>query len=1278
MKTKIILSTIFLFFLLGLKIPQNNQIESVFGYTNGTPSVSETGAFSYQIPITVSPGTAGMKPDLSIVYSSQGQNGIMGVGFALSGLSVISRSSTILDRDNFINGVDLTNDDYFTLDGEPLIPIFGSNGQSGTVYYTEQNTFSAVKSYRIGTAGGPYKFVVWTKSGLIMEYGGTDNSRIEAQGKTEVLNWALNKISDTKGNYIKFSYTENNIEGTFYVNKIEYCINDLYNPTAYASVNFEYENRPDTIVSYVYGSKIQIDKRLKSITTKYQTQQVRKYVFEYQQGGTKQSSQIISIREFGQDNLISFSPTTFLWKNFETESYNFDGVGSGIWTGNAKTFANNITGDFNGDGLTDIAGYSGANSIWYVNLSTGTGFLPNSSWTAHDGGKTNNLSGDFDGDGRTDLAKYVSGTNWKVCLSSGTNFNKTGSGIWNGTNTSAANCAVGDFNGDGRADIIRFISSTNWNVCLSTGTNFNVLTWTGPNASIANSLFGDFNTDGMTDIAIRLSGTSWEIYFSTGSNFNKITCQGPDATVANSRVIEFNGDGVPDIISYLTGSNWEIGIGTGKGFDGDSPYALFKNPENPENLLNGLNYSIYAVPGSSCFGAVPNFSNFAPVRNGIVSNFSIAPLYQETWPRDCFSFRYTGYIDIITTGKYIFYNSADNGSKLWIGEYEVLNNGIIFLKSGKHAISVGMFEAWGAESISVKFEGPNISKQQIPDSLLFHSTDNSFSYPDNSVNIENIYNGELVNNLSTSPSSCIFADVNGDGLTDICDYESSTNWNIYLNDGIRFNKHFFSGIQADVADCITGDFNGDGNFDIGYNSGNSGTVGTWKIANSGIKEVNYITSVTTGSGINYQVEYKNLRDPSVYTKGDTCSYPLMDFQGPLRVVSKFNSQNGKGGYNSVSYKYKEGIVHLRGRGFRGYTEFTTIDDVTGITNLIRYNRDFRHVGNQVEYQETRLANGTIISKTENTLNFNEQGAYAQAGNINFSYISKSINTTYELDGSLISAVTTRTRYYPDNDFGNLQYQVVDYGNGNKDSTFCWYDAEQANIIFAMPGTEKWFIGRLTKSEVTHFRNEQTPKNKIAEFEYNTTDGLLKKETVITQNTLLSTSKEYFRDNFGNIIESRITGFNGYENETRTKLTQFDTKGRFVILETNELGHSLQKVYEQVYGNVLSVIDANDLTLHYEHDVFGRLIKNIEPDQTYTISKFLYCQPGMVDGKALWYTKTQRSGFQPIITYFDSLDRKIRIEEIGYMGRKIFTDIEFSGKVFNLFNSIPTVFSFIPD
>ena len=134
---------------------------SPVGSTAGSFRVSESGAATYSVPISTPPGTAGMKPSLSLNYSSQGGNGILGMGWSLGGLSAIHRCPKTLVQDGVVGGVNFDTNDRFCLDGQRLVAITGAYGAPNTEYRTESESYSRIISY--GTTGtGPTSFKVWT------------------------------------------------------------------------------------------------------------------------------------------------------------------------------------------------------------------------------------------------------------------------------------------------------------------------------------------------------------------------------------------------------------------------------------------------------------------------------------------------------------------------------------------------------------------------------------------------------------------------------------------------------------------------------------------------------------------------------------------------------------------------------------------------------------------------------------------------------------------------------------------------------------------------------------------------------------------------------------------------------------------------------------------------------------------------------------------------------------------------------------------------------------
>jgi Salmonella virulence plasmid 65kDa B protein len=165
--------------------------------TAGQFAVSPSGAATYSIPIQVPPGIAGMEPRLSLNYSSQAGNGLLGVGWSLGGLSSITRCAQTQAQDGKRGAINLDTNDRFCMDGQRLMLSAGSYGVANSEYRTEIESFSKV-SYS-GT-----NFSVQSKAGLTMLY-------IPVLTKGVALTWGLSKITDVAGNYLTVSY---NIDST--------------------------------------------------------------------------------------------------------------------------------------------------------------------------------------------------------------------------------------------------------------------------------------------------------------------------------------------------------------------------------------------------------------------------------------------------------------------------------------------------------------------------------------------------------------------------------------------------------------------------------------------------------------------------------------------------------------------------------------------------------------------------------------------------------------------------------------------------------------------------------------------------------------------------------------------------------------------------------------------------------------------------------------------------------------------------------------------------------
>ncbi|WP_324671426.1 PKD domain-containing protein [Hymenobacter sp. GOD-10R] len=139
-------------------------------------------------------------------------------------------------------------------------------------------------------------------------------------------------------------------------------------------------------------------------------------------------------------------------------------------------------------------------------------------------------------------------------------------------------------------------------------------------------------------------------------------------------------------------------------------------PENPANAVAGLDYKYY----EGYWNALPTFSTLTPTRTGTVTTPTLTAALRDNG----YAFQYTGYVTVPTDGQYTFYTSSDDGSKLYIGSTQVVNNdglhgdveqaGTIGLQAGTHAITIAFFENDGGQSLQVSYAGPSLAKQAIP------------------------------------------------------------------------------------------------------------------------------------------------------------------------------------------------------------------------------------------------------------------------------------------------------------------------------------------------------------------------------------------------------------------------------------------------------------------------------------------------------------------------------------------------------------------------------------
>jgi RHS repeat-associated protein len=571
--------------------------------TPGQFNVGATGTFSYTIPIAVPPGTGGMVPALSLDYSSQNGDGLEGLGWTLSGVPSIGRCPRTIAQDALHGGVNYNTSDRFCMEGQRLVAISGSYGADGTIYRTEIDGFSKIISH--GTSGaGPAYFEVHTKAGQIIYFGwdedtvnASNNSRLTlSPSNLTARAWAVEKIADTKGNYLIVKYTNDMTNGQAYPNEIDYTGNAGASLTPYASVKFAYESRSDVIPMYQAGYLQQTTQLLSNIETYYGTTLVSNYKLAYTLAtDNTQHDELTSVTQC--DSLTGgncLKPTTFGWQGSKSALSLSSADVSSYSQGIASDLGTITPSDFNGDGLTDFLANNDGNTSTGCNIflgtSTGntftTGILTSyTQWSHDDGGyyhvpvvngipcygtgfPISKRFPDVNGDGIADLilsqAVALNTINAFILLNTGGHLNQ----ITTFNAGSQLQWILGDFDGDGRADLLENspVLGSNWSTQFGDGAgNFGTSLWaptlslaTGPTLTLA-----DFDGDGCTDILQQ--GSTNNITYAC----NPAVASALVTNWTGSALIlgDFNGDGKTDILVIPNSGNPTLYLSTGTGLD---------------------------------------------------------------------------------------------------------------------------------------------------------------------------------------------------------------------------------------------------------------------------------------------------------------------------------------------------------------------------------------------------------------------------------------------------------------------------------------------------------------------------------------------------------------------------------------------------------------------------------------------------------------------------------------------------------------------------------------
>ncbi|WP_143145140.1 RHS repeat domain-containing protein [Arcobacter sp. LA11] len=143
---------------------------------------------------------------------------------------------------------------------------------------------------------------------------------------------------------------------------------------------------------------------------------------------------------------------------------------------------------------------------------------------------------------------------------------------------------------------------------------------------------------------------------------------------------------------------------------------------------------------------------------------------------------------------------------------------------------------------------------------------------------------------------------------------------------------------------------------------------------------------------------------------------------------------------------------------------------------------------------------------------------------------------------------------------------------------------------------------------------------------------------------------YVFNDKGEVLRETISGFN---IESRIKKYEYSIEGNNKVIKTvNPFGDIEIKKFN-TNGRIVSLTDYNKLITTWEYDSNDRLIKENKPNNT--VTSYEYSTSNLVDNSTLKVIKTS-IGKPTVTKYYDSSNRKIKIEKQGFNRRIIVEDI----------------------
>lgn len=399
-----------------------------------------SGSGTFSVPVQLPAGPTGFAPGLSLDYHTGQGNGCVGIGWKLSGPTMISRN---MDHGLpfYIDGPNGIDDDFDgTVDNPEEIDRFSGVNLEELVPLADGSLRSETEGsfVRYQRAGPGWE--IREKDGTVHEFGMNSGARLENNGRT--FAWLLERTRDLNGNAAEYQYmADAGSPGQKYLREVRWA-----RPEAFYAAVLAYDSlRPDVYADFRSGFEIRTGLRLARIDVIAQgippsplalvgdfngdgvtDSLIRRYEFEYEPKAAV--SRLIRVTLRGSDGVTSLPSISFQYTDWVPP----DNVSSSftLSTGDPSVALNSDDVeliDMNRDGLPDLLNASQASHRIHLNLGINesgrlawdtVGTLVGNAPSLNLGSTAVHLA-DHSADGESDLIHKVNDSTFQCYLNSG-------------------------------------------------------------------------------------------------------------------------------------------------------------------------------------------------------------------------------------------------------------------------------------------------------------------------------------------------------------------------------------------------------------------------------------------------------------------------------------------------------------------------------------------------------------------------------------------------------------------------------------------------------------------------------------------------------------------------------------------------------------------------------------------------------------------------------------------------------------------------------------------